>query len=184
MEKVREIIRLKEQCGLSERAISRALRVSRPVVKDYFCKLQSAGLDYAAIKEMNDDTLLQVIEGRRQVTSERYQALRRKFGYFVKELKRPGVTRERLWQEYRAEHPDSYGYSQFCYHFQLWRSTSELTMHMNHKAGDKMFVDELDLVAAVTIGNAVVVFVITEIDVVVELNLERLEFSDDIFLLW
>ncbi|NIT72047.1 IS21 family transposase [candidate division KSB1 bacterium] len=141
MEKVREIIRLKEHCGLSERAISRALRVSRPVVKDYLCKLQSAGLDYAAIKEMNDDTLSQVIEGRRQDTSERYQTLRRQFGYFAKELKRPGVTRERLWQEYRAEHPDGYGYSQFCYHFQLWRSTSELTMHMNHKAGDKMFVD-------------------------------------------
>ncbi|MCI0549921.1 MAG: IS21 family transposase, partial [Anaerolineae bacterium] len=45
------------------------------------------------------------------------------------------------WQEYRAEHPEGYSYSQFCYHFQVWRGTSQLTMHMTHKAGDKMFAD-------------------------------------------
>jgi transposase len=54
---------------------------------------------------------------------------------------RPGVTLQHLWQEYRDEHLDGYSYSQFCYHFQLWRSASELTMHIEHKAGDKMFID-------------------------------------------
>lgn len=140
MEKVREIIRLKEQCRLSERAIARALSVARPVVKEYLDKVKSAGLDYAEIKKMDDDTLLEIIEGRK-TTSERYEILRQKFEYFIQELKRPGVTRRRLWQEYIDEHPAGYTYSQFCYHFQVWRNTSELTMHINHKAGDKMFVD-------------------------------------------
>jgi len=141
MEKVRDILRLKEQCGLSERAISRALNVSRPVVKDYLAKLSKAGVDYSEVKEFSDDELLEVIKGRHSSLSERYDVLRQKFDYFAKELKRPGVTLERLWQEYRAEYPDCYSYSQFCYHFQLWRSASELTMHLDHKAGDKMFVD-------------------------------------------
>ena len=141
MEKVREVIRLKEQCKLSNRAISRALNVSRPVVRDYLSKLTKAGIDYTQAKQFSDDELLEVIKGSHGSLSQRYEALRRKFDYFATELKRPGVTIERLWQEYRAEYPDGYSYSQFCYHFQLWRSTSELTMHIEHKAGDKMFVD-------------------------------------------
>ena len=140
MEKVREIIRLKEH-GLSERAIQRATVVSRPVVRDYIAKVLSAGLDYAALQVMDDASLLEVIAGAGKSISERYETLSQKFDYFVKELKRPGVTLGRLWQEYRAEHAGGYSYSQFCYHFQLWRNTSELTMHIEHKAGDKMFVD-------------------------------------------
>lgn len=141
MEKVREILRLKEHCQLSERAISRALNVSRPVVKDYLSKLTKAGLDYSQAKQFSDDELTKLIRGNHGSLSTRYEVLRQKFDHFAKELKRPGVTLERLWQEYRTEYPDGYSYSQFCYHFQLWRSTSELTMHIDHKAGDKMFAD-------------------------------------------
>ena len=32
-------------------------------------------------------------------------------------------------------------YSQFCYHFQVWRDGDEVTMHIEHKVGDKLFVD-------------------------------------------
>jgi transposase len=141
MEKVREIIRLSEQSLLSKRAIARALNVSRPIVSEYIDKIKSSGLDYNRIKEMGDDILLEIIKGKSNSTSKRYATLSQYFEYFVKELKRTGVTLERLWQEYRVKHPDGYSYSQFCYHFQFWRNTSELTMHMSHKAGDKMFVD-------------------------------------------
>jgi transposase len=140
MEKVREIIRLKQCCGLKHRPIARALNISRPIVKEYIEKIEAAGLDYATIEGIDDDTLLEILQGP-QSTSERYQVLRQKFEYFAKELKRPGVTLQCLWQEYRVEHPEAYSYSQFCYHFQVWRNTSALTMHMSHKAGDKMFAD-------------------------------------------
>jgi transposase len=142
MEKIREIIRLKEQCSLSERRIARALKVSRPVVKQYIQDLTSLGLDYAALKNLDDDALAELLHTKGQATGdERFRVLLAQCEHFSKELKRPGVTLQRLWQEYRAQHPDGYGYSQFCYHFQVWRGTSELTMHMTHKAGDKMFVD-------------------------------------------
>jgi transposase len=141
MNKIRKIIRLDQQCKLSQRAIARALAISRPVVSDYIQKIRSSGIDYSAAQELDDDTLLEIVEGTGRKQSERYQTLRRKFEYFVKELKRTGVTLERLWQEYRAEHPGGYGYSQFCYHFQVWRNASELTMHIEHKIGDKAFAD-------------------------------------------
>jgi len=141
MEKVREIIRLHEQCGLKQRPIARALNVCRPSVREYIDKITAAGLDYAAIQDMDDTTLLAVIEGPLKSTNERFNTLKKQFEYFTKELKRPGVTLQCLWQEYRAEHPTGYGYSQFCFHFQTWRNTTELTMHIDHKAGDKMFAD-------------------------------------------
>lgn len=141
MNKIREIIRLDQDCNLSQRAIARALGISRSVVSEYIRKIKSAGVDYKISQRIDDDTLLEIIEGSRITQSERYQTLREKFEYFTKELKRTGVTLERLWQEYRIEHPDGYGYSQFCYHFQMWRDISEISMHIEHKAGDKAFVD-------------------------------------------
>jgi transposase len=141
MEKIREIIRLREQANLSERAISRTLNISRPIVKRYIQDISRAGLDYTAITTMDDDTLLEILVGKTISRSPRYEVLLSHFPYFLKELKRTGVNLQRLWEEYRDDHPDGFGYSQFCYHFQRWRNTSELTMHMEHKVGDKMFAD-------------------------------------------
>ena len=65
-----------------------------------------------------------------------------RFEYFVKELKRTGVTLDLLWEEYKQAKPEGYNRTQFCHHFQVWReSEPELTMHLDHKAGEKMFVD-------------------------------------------
>ena len=51
------------------------------------------------------------------------------------------MTIQQIWEEYRQEQPDGYSYSQFCYHFQVWRDGDEVTMHIEHKVGDKLFVD-------------------------------------------
>lgn len=141
MNKIRELIRLHEVAKLGQRAISRALSISRPVVKDYITKFEKTGLSYQAISKMDDDTLLQTITDTVRVNNDRYNTLQQQFDTISKELKRTGVTLERLWHEYRQQHPDGYSYSQFCYHYQVWRNSSELTMHISHKAGDKMFVD-------------------------------------------
>jgi transposase len=140
MNKVREIIRLKQQCHLSERAISRALNLSRPVIAQYFRDIAHSGLSYNEIELMDDDSLTELLTGKDK-KPERYIQLTKQFEHFATELKRTGVTLQLLWQEYRAKNPDGYSYTQFCYHFQVWRSTSELTMHLDHKAGDKMFAD-------------------------------------------
>ena len=103
MDKIREIIRLKELGKLSERTISRALKISRPVVKQYIDATQKAGLIYSEIEKMPDDTLLEILSGDRTSTSERYQTLSNQFEYFYKELKRTGVTLQLLWEEYRQK---------------------------------------------------------------------------------
>ena len=141
MEKVREIVRLKEVAHLSERAISRALNVSRPIIKKYLAAIEKAGLDFTAIKKMPDETLLEIVADTSPAQSEKYRILASQFPHFAKELKRTGVTLRLLWEEYLKQYPDGFKYSQFCYHFQKWRDSDNLCMHIEHKAGDKMFVD-------------------------------------------
>ena len=139
MRKIRDIIRLQEQ-GLGYRQIGRALRISHPVVSQYVRDFKATGLSYADITEIGDQELLELLNGGRKADA-RYGALGTWFERCARELKRVGVTIHQIWEEYRQEQPDGYGYSQFCYHFQVWRDGDEVTMHIEHKVGDKLFVD-------------------------------------------
>jgi transposase len=141
MKKIREIVRLSEEAGLSNRKIAQALGISRPVVAQYLCDIRTANLKYSEIKELPDGTLLEIISGNKRENKAKYRKLASKFEYYSKELKRTGVTLQLLWEEYKNSEADGYSYSQFCYHYQIWKEASEISMRMEHKAGDKMFVD-------------------------------------------
>jgi len=58
-----------------------------------------------------------------------------------RDLKKVGVTVQHLWEEYYKENPDGLKSSQFRCHFRNWSNRVNPVMHMNHKAGDKMYVD-------------------------------------------
>jgi transposase len=55
--------------------------------------------------------------------------------------RRKGVTRQLLWEEYRATHPDGYGYTQFCEYYKRFESGLEPALRQPYKAGEKLFVD-------------------------------------------
>lgn len=59
-----------------------------------------------------------------------------------RELRRhKGVTLRLLWLEYRAVHPDGYGYSRFCDRYRLWRGRLDVVLRQVYRAGEKAFVD-------------------------------------------
>jgi transposase len=135
MKKIRDIIRLKETTDMSERQIARALNVARTVVTRYLKDFYKCGLNYEQIAQMADSELLSVLEKPKVKRNEKYEQLAKQFPYFVRELKKKGVTLNYLWKEYKQKYPSGYSNTQFCYHFQMWRNASEVTMHMEHKAG-------------------------------------------------
>lgn len=141
MRKIRELLRLHEECRLSNRQIARALNISRPVVRDYLVNFKLSGITYQSTRTMSDDELMGALETGKREMGERYLILSERFPSLLKELKRPGVTLELLWQEYKRQYPQGYSYSHFCYQFRMWRSLSSVSMHLEHKAGEKMFVD-------------------------------------------
>lgn len=58
------------------------------------------------------------------------------------ELKRPGMTKQLLWEEYAAEHIErAYRYSQYCEHYLRWLKKQMRSMRQIHVAGDKLFID-------------------------------------------
>ena len=141
MKKIREIIRFRETTNMSERKIAGVLNISRPVVAQYIRDFNASGLTHEQIKDMPDSRLLALFEKQKNRRCSQYEELSRQFPSVAIELKKTGVTLMTLWNEYQREHPDGYSYSRFCYHFQVWRNASKITMHIEHKAGDKMFVD-------------------------------------------
>ena len=144
MNRIRDIIHYRLDTDMSERQIARALKVSRKAVANYLRAFVCSGLNRKQVEHMADSSLLEVLEGvsggEGAPKSTRYEQLSQQFPYFLKELKKTGVTRLLLWEEYLQEHPQGYQYSRFCDHFRIWRN-SEVRMHIEHKAGDKMFVD-------------------------------------------
>ena len=51
------------------------------------------------------------------------------------------MTLQLLWEEYRAAHPDGYGYTRFCELYRAWERPLSPTMRQTHGAGEKLFVD-------------------------------------------
>ncbi|GAE82752.1 hypothetical protein [Bacteroides reticulotermitis] len=51
------------------------------------------------------------------------------------------MSRQMLHAEYLADYPDGYRRSRFCACLQEYMSTSRPAAHLEHKVGDKMFID-------------------------------------------
>lgn len=141
MKNIREIIRLYTEQELSQRKISLIVNVSRPVISEYIKSFKKTGLSYNDIKILDDDALLLLLVEKKTNNNKRYKVLSDRFEYMAHELKKRGVTLTLLWEEYKKEYPNGYSLSQFLYHYQVWRGSSEITMHIEHKAGDKLYVD-------------------------------------------
>jgi len=139
MRRLRELLRLRHEAGLSYRAIARACAVGLGTVSTALRRAAAAGLAWPLPEEL-DDTALEA----RLFAQPGYPDL----GYPVpdwsqlhQERKRPGVTLQLLWQEYRAEHVTGYSYSQFCERYRCWTRTVKPSMRQVHRAGEKLFVD-------------------------------------------
>ena len=142
MNKIREIIRLHETAQMSVRMISRALHISRPVIDTYLKQAKDAGLEWTEAEHMSDDQLLtRLTQTDERVQDPRMNELINRMLSLLAQLGKKHVTRQLLWEEYRRECPDGYEYSQFCFYIQRYTADSELSMHLHHEPGKRLFVD-------------------------------------------
>jgi len=58
-----------------------------------------------------------------------------------RQLKRRGMTLGKLFRDYEKQHPDGFRITQFYKRYRSWKQRITPSMHMEHKAGDKIFVD-------------------------------------------
>jgi len=135
--KIREVLRLKAE-GFSDRQIAAAIGSARSTVQECIRRARDAGVTWPLAPTM-DEAALHAKMYRRVVPLSRTP--RPDFAYLHAELRRRGVTRLLLWEEYKSAHPEGWQYSVFCDQYRRWLATQELVLRQEHAPGDKLFVD-------------------------------------------
>jgi transposase len=138
--KIQEVLRLKWEGRLSNRAIARSCSISPTTASEYVRRAQATGLSWPLPETLDEDQLHRRLFPKPAPPSERVIP-EPDWEHSHTELRRKGVTRRLLWLEYREAHPDGYGYSRFCEVYRLWAKKLEPPMRLSHRAGEKMFVD-------------------------------------------
>lgn len=72
---------------------------------------------------------------------DRFQRLQKLLPEISRALKKRGATVETQWRKYIKEDPSGYCKTQFYMYLMQYRKRSGYTMVMEHKLGDKLFVD-------------------------------------------
>lgn len=141
MHLIKQIIQLK-QAGLSIRQISKRLDISRNTLRGYIRQLESQLLNWEQLSQQPESELARLTSRpAKPAAPTQYEVLRERFPTMEQELTRNGVSRYLLWLEYKQQYPEGYQYVQFCYHYRQWKLASQVSLRMEHKAGDKLFVD-------------------------------------------
>jgi len=140
MRKIREILRLKWECGLSNRTIARSCSVSHSTVSQYVKRAEAAGLAWPLPDELDEDKLNELMFPR-TIQAEQQSIPYPDLKWVHQELRKKNVTLKLLWEEYLEQNPTGYSYSQFCDKYRRWSGRINPTMRLPHKAGEKMYVD-------------------------------------------
>lgn len=139
MRKIREIMRLHFEVGLSANSIATSCNCARSVVQECLRKVKAAKLSWAQASAMDDtalETLLYPGPGkypRAPIAPD--------WDYIHREKRKKGVTLELLWHEYQEQVTVPYSYSQFARLYQRWCKRLNVVMRQEHAAGQKLFVD-------------------------------------------
>ena len=140
MRRIRDLLRLKYAQGLSDRAVALSLGLGKGTVGNYLARAHQAGLSWPLPPELDDDSL-ELLLFPSPTMASRLDRPVPDWSAMDVELRRPGVTRALLWEEYRARSADGFGYAWFCEHFDAWKGRVRPTMRQTHVGGEKVFVD-------------------------------------------
>jgi transposase len=144
MQKLRQVLLLLKR-GFSQREIVKQTQVSRPTVPSYSLLFTATGLSYDQLLRLKDHEINELIQAGKPVKTEPVDARRAHFDqqldYFLPELKRVGVTRYLLWQEYLTLYPSGFQYSRFCELLDLAISSRKAAMHFEHQPAELLELD-------------------------------------------
>jgi len=139
MRKIRDVLRLSAE-GLSTRQMAASLSIGRATLQGYLERTREAGLSWPLPEDLSDFDLERMLYPRTAREASQ-RATQPDWAHIHRELRRKGVTLSLLWEEYRADHPEGYGYSRFCELYTRWEGKLSPVMRQRHPAGERLFVD-------------------------------------------
>lgn len=140
MRKIRQVLRLHHEVGLSRRAISNSLDMSRDAVTDYLTRAAAARLGWPLLSDM-DDTALEQRLFPPQCDKKFIRKIEPDWSVVHIEMKRKGATLQVLHEEYLSEHPSGINYSLFCERYRGFKKSLKTYMRQSYQAGQRVFMD-------------------------------------------
>jgi transposase len=126
----------------SIKGTAKRLRISKNTVREYVRRVRTHFKEVSEALDLPDEQLYLIC-----YQSDTTDAASREFTFdsrvdeWLSELRRVGVTRRLLWEEYRKDCPEGYSYSQFCDRLSRQAGRRDLTIRVDHTPGEKMQVD-------------------------------------------
>lgn len=139
---IRQVVRL-YATGRGTKYISQSTGVARNTVKKYLYRYAQLRLSMEQLDKMSDVQLSNIflVKETIKVADKRLTDLTAKLPSLAVMLKKRGVTKGMVYQKYIQQCPDGYKSSSFLQKLNVFVSAGKPSMRMEHKAGDKMFVD-------------------------------------------
>ncbi len=141
MSQIKQLLRLHQQGSPKKTIARRDLGVSKNTVKAYLDKLSRLKTDVDSLLLLDDPVLeARFHPGNPAYRDERFEHFKGKLNYFTSELKRTGVTRKLLWEEYRLDYAQGYSHTQFCHHLSQHLIASKLNLQQKRRHFRIVFV--------------------------------------------
>ncbi len=120
MSQIKQLLLLKRQ-NVSNRKAAVQIGMDKETVNNYVRKVCADPLGIDGLLELDDPVLEHRLKGGSPAYPDnRFEEFKRLLPYLEEEMSRSGkthVTLKLLWEEYRRDHPDGYGLTQFRYHY-------------------------------------------------------------------
>ncbi len=135
MDIIQKMIRFRSE-GKGIRQIARILGISRNTVRKYLQRMAEAkGFDQLTPAEQR------AIFYPLMESESREVHLQSMLPDLLCELKKPGVTRMLLWEEYIRSYPQGFSYGRFCDRIRALKLQQSATLRISHKPGYKLMID-------------------------------------------
>jgi len=141
MSKVRQVIKLFCQ-KMGKKKIAERLGMSKHTVKHYVDLFNGLKIPWDELSKNTDFELDKLFHPPQETPlTERLQQLYEFFPLMEKQLRRRGMTVGRQFREFKALYPGTYAETSFYGYYNKWKKKVNPSMHIEHKVGDKMYVD-------------------------------------------
>ena len=141
MSKVRQILKLHFN-GIGKKKTAARIGVSKTTVKlyiEFFYQLKTPWEELSRLTDFELDNVFH--PGQHLAPTDKLKQLHSFFPLVEKQLRRRGMTIKKQFIEYKILYPEGYGETQFYCYYKRWSKKVNLSMHIEHKAGDKVYVD-------------------------------------------
>jgi transposase len=141
MRKIKETLRLHFEAGMSNAAIARSLRISKGSVFNTLERFKTTKLPWPLPADIDEAQLEAALYPGKDEKTEAEVKTKPDYAYIAREVCRPHVTRQLLYEEFRNDFPDGVGRSVFYDGFRKYMNKHDLQMRTDYKGGDKLFID-------------------------------------------